>query len=83
MHSTMLRAEHQFLSWKYMELASATKTQYGKYDLTNAAGTLRNCGGDVGGGSETLVICSIKEQSAHCNTMTTKGQTDNMSKRIN
>ena len=37
-----------------MESASATKTQYGKYDLTNTAGTLRSCGGDVGGGQRNI-----------------------------
>ena len=36
---------------------------YGRYELSSIAETLRASGGDIGGGSETLVICSLSEFS--------------------
>lgn len=64
-------------------MIAVSKKNFSQYKVVETADPLRASGGDVGGGSETLVICSIKEQSEHCNTMTTKGQTDNMSKQKN
>ena len=40
-------------------IAAATKTSFGKYDLTETAGTLKACGSDIGGGSEVLIIEGI------------------------
>ena len=52
--------------------------KYGGYEQTETAAVLRASGGDIGGGSEVLVICSTHKRSEHCAMTITKESTASM-----
>ena len=52
-------------------------TSFGQYRLTEQGTPIKASGVDVGGGAETLIICSTKPQSERCRQLITKDRTDN------
>ena len=58
-----------------------TENGYGEWKETDSAVALRCSGGTLGGGGETIVICSYRTQLEHCAEMITKAQTGSMSNK--
>ena len=65
------------------EMKTVTEKRYGEYSENDVSVTLRSNSASAGGGSEVLIICSIKKQSEHCVQTITKAQTGSMSNKIN
>ena len=55
-----------------------TEKRFFEWHEDDVSVTIRNKGGSYGGGSEVLIISYTNERSEHCNTMTTRDQTDSM-----
>ena len=66
-----------------MKQTTLTEKRFFEWHEDDVSVTLRNRGGSYGGGSEVLVICSIQKQSEQSASMTTRGQTGNMSSKEN
>lgn len=64
------------------EMKTVTEKRYGQYSEDDVSVTLRSNSASAGG-SETLIICSIKKQSERYVRMITKAPTDSMSNKIN
>lgn len=58
---------------------TVTEKRFGEYHEDNKSVTLRNSGATCGGGSEVLVICSIKKQLARSVQEITRESETNMS----
>lgn len=64
------------------EMKTVTEKRYGQYSEDDVSVTIRSSSASAGG-SEVLIICSIKKQSEHCVQTITKAQTGSMSNKIN
>ena len=60
-----------------MKKETVTEKRFGEYHIDDLAVSLRAKSATCGGGSEVLVICFTKEQSAHYVPQTTSGCSKN------
>lgn len=66
-----------------MKQVTLTEKRFFEWHEDDISVTLRNKSGSYGGGSEVLVICSIRTRSERYPTMTTRGLTDSMLNKEN